>query len=174
MRAMSFLIIIFLSLGCSTQKTNDCQEADWFELGRRDGAMGKTLRFENTNLPLLCSTSSNEEEKKLFNIGRKVGLIQYCRPENAFELGKDGKEYENVCPEETHATFISFFRQGLHVRELQIVNQDIDIKLSILDQQLNTSSVSVKNEMKSQILKLKNLKSQNNRQVENIEGKLKL
>ncbi|MCB9026039.1 MAG: DUF2799 domain-containing protein [Bdellovibrionaceae bacterium] len=171
---MSFFILIFLCIGCSSQKTHDCQEADWFELGRRDGAMGKSQRFVNSELPLLCPSSNKEEEKKLFNIGRKVGLLQYCRPENAFELGKDGKEYENVCPEESHSSFLDFFRQGLQVRELQIVNQDIDNKLSILDQQLKATSPSGKSEMESQILKLKNLKSQNNRQVDNIQDKLKL
>jgi len=174
MRALSFLLITLFLIACTSHNHSDCQEADWFELGRRDGATGKLPRFQNGDIPLLCTNSNKEEQKKLFHIGRNVGLVQFCRPENAFELGKEAKEYDNVCPEDSQMAFLDYYRRGLRVREIQIVNQDIDSKLTSLAQRVKALSSKDKNEMESQILKLKDLKSQNEKLVENIQDSLNL
>ncbi|MCB0356193.1 MAG: DUF2799 domain-containing protein, partial [Bdellovibrionales bacterium] len=110
----------------------------------------------------------------LFDIGRKAGLIDYCKPENAYELGKDGKSYTNVCPPETQTKFLEFFRKGHHVRELQEANQDIDKKVSILQEKIRELTPDNQKNLNTQISTLQNRKARNLRQVENIEKTIDL
>lgn len=174
MRALSSVLFSLFILNCSTSPNMDCQEADWFELGRREGARGQTFKLANSELPVLCPSSNKEEQKKMFVMGRNVGLVEFCQIGNAFELGKEGKNYENVCPEETHYRFLEYFRYGNRVRELQMVNKDIENKLIILSEKLKRKSTTAKMQVEFEILKLKNLKSKNQQQLETIKETLNL
>lgn len=133
MRGMSILLFtLFLSACSTTSNLQVCQEADWYELGRREGVLGKPMIAENTHLPLLCQNSDPEKQRILYDIGRKAGLVDYCKPINAFELGKDAREISNVCPPESQTLFVEFYNKGLQVRNLQDTNQSLDEKINLL------------------------------------------
>ena len=175
MRTLSFILIaLFLGACTTSEKAKVCQEADWYELGRRDGAMGKPMRFEENQLPLLCQNSDQEKQQILFDIGRKAGLVEFCKPQNAYELGKEGKVYTDICPQETQTLFVEFYAKGNQVRELQEANLEIDSKIDVLFQQIRSLATDKKAEVELQISTLKNRKTQNNEEVENIEGALNL
>ena len=79
MRLYIVFIFALLTACTSSQKTEVCQEADWYELGRRGGAMGEEVKFKESNLPILCKSSDPQKYHNMYLNGRNEGLIEFCR-----------------------------------------------------------------------------------------------
>ncbi len=114
---LSFTIIVAFS-GCATLSKNECLEADWFEIGRRDGAMGKprALFQQHRDACLKHSISPNRDA---YYEGRDEGLKFYCTKDNGFKQGRLGRRYQYVCPEELEAEFLAGYVEGKEVREYE-------------------------------------------------------
>ena len=169
---MRYLVILaFLLSACSSVPSEKCQEADWYEIGRRDGALGTPLDQKNLEIPGLCHNSNEKFNEDLYINGRNAGLVEYCQPNNGFELGREGGNYRSVCPPEVEQKFLESYRRGQKVRKLQEANQDIDRKISSLYQQLNqnASAPNDTNAIDSQLLQLRSLKARNNQQMRSLE-----
>ncbi len=140
---MMTVVVVALGLGLtactspSAQKAN-CGERDWFELGRHDGAQGsaddKLQKYTKD-----CRKQGGDIETMYTN-GRNAGLVEYCTPENAFELGRMGIAYMYVCPSTVEPKFLVSYRKGQRARELEIENKKIDSRIDSLSEKLNQSA----------------------------------
>jgi len=163
-----------LIVACSTPpQPKICQEADWYEIGRRAGAKGQAVDQNVLERPGLCKTTSSSEKFEMYMNGRNAGLVEYCKPENGFELGRDGKKYSKVCPPgEASEKFRLYYQKGWRVRKLKEENQDLNHKISDLFDKVNQLETSKRRKLDQELLQLRQIRATNNREMSHIEETL--
>ncbi|MGZ3724133.1 MAG: DUF2799 domain-containing protein, partial [Bdellovibrionales bacterium] len=145
-----------------------CEQVDWYELGRRDGSQG-TPTDRLTAHQKECAKNSNPEWETIYTNGRNAGLVEYCDPKNAYELGRMGVAYYYVCPSTVETPFLASYRQGQKAREIEIQNQKLDDQIDQLGQKLVTSeSSNEKKEINDQIEELKKARAKNDQELSKI------
>lgn len=143
MKQIGLIIALAFALSaCSSANSqkNTCTERDWFELGRHDGAQGSTddklQKYTND-----CRKAAiNADAETMYVNGRNAGLVEYCTPENAFELGRMGIAYMYVCPSTVEPKFLVGYRKGQRARELEIENKKIDGRIDSLSEKVQQSA----------------------------------
>jgi hypothetical protein len=76
---------------------DECRQANWYDLGMRDGMAGETLA-KFTSRREACAEVKVVADSGAYAHGRDLGLRSFCRLENAAPLGARGGSYEGVCP----------------------------------------------------------------------------
>jgi hypothetical protein len=173
-RILSFIpvLIAFSALvGCSTLDSGEkakqsCLERDWYEVGRRDGSQGlvpdRMYRFAKE-----CKGEDKHSDwQTIYTNGRNAGLVEYCDPKNAYDLGRSGTKYESVCPSTVEAAFLKNYDKGMTVRKLEIENQKLTSQLEALNQRLAGAKNTFEQKQLSQEIKsLKAQQSKNDRDL---------
>lgn len=105
--SVKWLVISFATVwlfGCAsvpTLKKEDCQNANWQEVGVLDGKQGadsqKILKHAKT-----CQ-GQNLPNKAAWEEGRQIGLKEYCTKANAYRLGRLGYSLNPVCEDDFEA-----------------------------------------------------------------------
>jgi len=102
--------------GCATLSKNECLEADWFEIGRKDGSMGKPRALFQQHRDACLKHSVNPNRDAYYE-GRDEGLKFYCTKDNGFKQGRLGRKYQYVCPPELEPDFLAGHVEGKEVRQ---------------------------------------------------------
>ncbi len=161
-QTLIFLTLAMALSGCAGRQTvAGCDQRDWFELGRHDGAQGVTDDQLNKH-SRDCRKQIRSDWETMYINGRNAGLVEYCTAENAFELGKMGLAYMFVCPSTVEPQFLSGYRKGQRARELEMENKKLEGKIDNISEKLNTSSNDFeKTRMTTELMQLQARKSQN-------------
>ena len=90
------LLIALLAGGCATIPEDQCARTDWYDLGAKDGRAGYAADrlVEHRKA---CARTRIEPDELRYLQGRKLGIAEYCHPDNAFRDGLAGHEYHGVC-----------------------------------------------------------------------------
>lgn len=169
----SALFFAFNSVSCASKNVDvaTCEQADWYELGRRDGSQG-TPTDRLTQHQKDCAKSFNPDWETVYTNGRNAGLVEYCEPKNAYELGRMGVAYHYVCPSTVEPPFLLSYRKGQDARELEIQNQKLDEQINDTTQKLIQSGDTYeKNELSTALEQLKKLRAKNDRELSKIISK---
>lgn len=113
---LTFSIAVTLTSGCATRTlitAVPCQGLDWFEIGRRDGAIGKPLSGLNQHIEECANGEPPNTD--LYVNGRNAGLVDFCTNQSGFEIGRSGTPYMAVCPEHLEKRFLPGYEQGQRV-----------------------------------------------------------
>ena len=106
-----FFALIILT-GCETGMSEQaCSNADWVTLGYQDGASGSQLSAlydREADCAEFGLVADADDYKK----GRLRGLEAYCDPQNGYDLGVAGGEYNGVCNGFGEASFLEAFDDG--------------------------------------------------------------
>lgn len=109
------LIIVCVSLAiqsCSIMSKKDCLQGNWQQAGYTDATRGNTTsKFENRTKA--CAKHGIESDKQTYLIGYKEGVTQYCRVENAIDVGTRNDDYRGICPADQQAEFLEHYILGL-------------------------------------------------------------
>jgi hypothetical protein len=100
--------------GCETLPEMDaatCAAADWRQLGYQDGATGRSAGHFAIRQQL-CANYGYEANAEAYNAGHGEGIRTFCRPEQAYRLGEEGRSIGAVCPPETQALFADAYNEG--------------------------------------------------------------
>lgn len=114
--------------------------ADWQTLGEKDGLMGRTPDYFSQHLqgcgkitnmsPTVMTTPSAfvANNQQAWETGRQAGLKRYCTPLRAYQLGREGFSYQNVCPQEQMIELLKANDEGLYnyQREQSLLDWDND------------------------------------------------
>lgn len=165
-----------LLTGCTTApvagrtrvEMNLCAGIDWWELGRSDGVLGyPATRIQKHELR--CGTGIRTTELESYMNGRDAGLIDYCSAPTGFAAGKNGAPYLHVCPEHLEKEFFANYESGKRVRQLERETADLETRIdSLVRQVLATQSAS--HPLAPQIEKLKERRSEIDREIDQIES----
>ncbi len=124
---LTFTWAVIIASGCASQRfitATPCKGLDWFEIGRRDGAIGKPVNALNQHIEE-CSTGEPANADLYLN-GRNAGLVDFCTNQSGFEVGRSGTTYMAVCPEHLEKRFLPGYEQGrrvFHQEEQQVTRQ---------------------------------------------------
>lgn len=146
------LMALFLLSACSTTPLAErfsCANSDWYEIGRRDGASGAPPeRWSHYHEK--CGDRIDPQSEDMYRNGRNSGLVEYCTPANAFELGRMHIAYNSVCPPQMEPLFVQAYDKGSHARELDLESKRLSQRIEQLAQKL-TEQRSIASEQKAKI-----------------------
>lgn len=168
------IAVLFLGVaGCSSSTKVEklsCDQKDWYELGRTDGAKGATLdKFSVQKSE--CKAGFDAAWETMYTNGRNAGLVEYCAPENSFELGRMGIAYYYVCPSTMEPEFLTGYRKGQQARDLEIANQKLDAEIDELIAKLtSTPGQYEKRQIASELDDLRKTRAKNERTLGNISN----
>ncbi len=108
---LSITATIALLTSCANQKKLPPPHSNnyWKQLGYNDASQGKLPQ----KLESLKKDLKSSEAKQAYQNGWKSGALYYCTPNRAYELGKHGKTYNKICPEEIAQLFELSYTHGL-------------------------------------------------------------
>ena len=81
----------------------------WQQLGYNDASLGEPQQ----KLPYMRRGLNAVEAKQAYQRGWEAGVLAYCTPNRAYELGTHGKTYNKICPEEIAQLFELSYTRGL-------------------------------------------------------------
>lgn len=163
-----FLLFTLIFAGCAHQAHQPCQEKDWYEIGRQDGAVGVPETHYNQRTAN-CSNPT-AQTKSLYNQGRNAGLVSYCSPINAFELGKSDAKYHKVCPDNLEPDFLRSYHKGRKFIQLQNKNAELGKELRTLDEKISDQNISdqEKSQLSSRAKKIKRELASKKKQIQDL------
>jgi len=122
---------------------------DWQTIGYNDGVAG----YHSDRLAShtkACAKASVTPNYQAWEHGRKLGLQQYCTISNAYNIGRRGRQLNNVCPITMVDTLQSANRKGLDYyaldSELDKDNRLLDTYQSEFDKLENGEMLDFANE----------------------------
>lgn len=96
-RWIGVAMLVAAVTGCATSGLEErCEPTDWYAIGMSDGRAG----YPAERLVLhrkACAKAGVEPDELRYLQGRRDGLADYCRPENAFREGLAGRDYNGGC-----------------------------------------------------------------------------
>lgn len=117
-RAASLLAALLLG-GCATLDRNECLQANWTDLGARDGQSGYAAsRLEEHRSA--CREHGITPDDRSYLAGREQGLRYYCTAESGYREGRRGAGYQRVCPLEAEAVFLPEYERGREIHQLEL------------------------------------------------------
>jgi hypothetical protein len=165
-RSLFTLVLLGVISACAgKQEKASCDQRDWYETGRRDGSQGATLD-RLVGYKKECGNQFNSFSETIYTNGRNSGLVEYCAPENSYELGRVGIAYMYVCPSISEPEFLTGYRRGQAARKLEIENQKLDVEIDMLLAKLNIEQSNyARREMASTLEDLRRARAKNDRDL---------
>lgn len=125
--SLSFIATIALVLsGCATTQgitPQQCQSSNWQNVGYADGLQGRSGAYFGQYTNSCASIVGAMPNRVLWEQGRQQGLKNYCTELNAYKLGREGYDWQPVCPLEGIEKLEEAYSQG---RYYYIRQRDLD------------------------------------------------
>ena len=117
---------LFALSGCATTQSltpEQCQNSNWQEVGYADGIRGRSGAYFGNYTNQCASVVGATPNRVLWEQGRQQGLKNYCTELNAYKLGREGYDWQPVCPLEGIDKLEEAYAQG---RYYYIRQRDLD------------------------------------------------
>ena len=148
---MKKLIAIFLGLalagvfpGCASMSKNQCLQADWYEIGTRDGSLGKPRTLFQSHYDA-CLEYGVHADRQAYYRGRAAGLQSFCTYDNGLAQGKQGKTYRQVCPPGLEPDFLAGFERGKRIFVYANRIAALENQLKTIERQINSRQQELHN-----------------------------
>lgn len=132
-------VIGFVACGpIDSVSPEQCQAGDWAVIGFADGKAGRSEATISRHQDA-CAKVGITPDAAAWTAGHTRGLQQYCTPQNAYSIGRDGTELSNVCRgsivtelNRANAKGLKYHALGREISSLRTRSSDIDTKLFFL------------------------------------------
>ena len=116
---MLWMALALVSLGgCATMSGEECLTSDWAAIGYEDGAQGLAME-RMTQRRKACAKHGVTPNFAAYQDGRDKGLVEYCQPGRAFNVGSNGGRYKGVCRADLEVDFLEAYNAGYHLFTLR-------------------------------------------------------
>lgn len=102
---------------CETMSAGECAAADWRAIGFNDAASGGLDRFPERARS--CANQGFTADGQAYAAGFDDGLVRFCQPANAFNLGRRGGSYAGTCPADLQRNFFAALDDGRRVNQAE-------------------------------------------------------
>ncbi len=144
--------ITLLLQACASISPDECQTADWYNLGYGDGQSGYK-RDRVNDYAQECSKVNIQVNIEQWQQGYEQGNQMYCAPENGYRLGRDGQSYHGVC---FNQQFVQNYNAGKRQYEIDREIQDLKQQIANLKEKLHhEQNDDIKREIRHDIRYLK-------------------
>ena len=103
-----------LTAACAQTAVRDCQRADWFYVGQRDGIVGAPIEIF-ANYDAVCRKADIKADRVAYENGHQAGIQIYCTDANGFRVGRNNMTYHRVCPPDLEKAFLTGRARGLQL-----------------------------------------------------------
>jgi hypothetical protein len=154
------ILILGLVTSCATLSKNECLEANWYEIGRMDGTMGKPRALYQEHYKA-CIEHRVTGDREAYYEGREAGLEDYCTYETGYKQGTLGRAYRYVCPQNAESNFLAGYAKGKEIykykrkiaslenRRLRIERQIKDLEKQMVSSNLSdTQRTKIRSDLK--------------------------
>lgn len=114
LRCLLSIFILSLLTACATLSKNECLEANWFEIGYRDGSMGRSRALYQEHQKA-CVEYRVTADREAYYKGREAGLLSYCTYDTGYKQGSLGRSYNYVCPRDSEPNFLAGYEKGKEI-----------------------------------------------------------
>ena len=114
---LSIISSVYLLSGCATLSKQECTIGDWQTIGYNDGVAG----YHSDRLAShtkACAKAGVAPDYQSWERGRQSGLKQYCTVNNAYNVGRRGRQLNTVCPVANARMLQQANQQGLDYYKL--------------------------------------------------------
>jgi len=122
---------------CASLSKNQCLQANWYEIGNRDGSLGKPRSLFQSHYDA-CLEYGVHADRQAYYRGRAEGLQSYCTYDNGLAQGKLGKSYKQVCPPGLEADFLAGFEKGKRVHAYQSKVAALENRCKSIERQIKS------------------------------------
>ena len=112
--------------GCATTQSltpQQCQASNWQEVGYADGLNGRSGAYFGQYANSCASVGGTMPNRIKWEQGRQQGLKNYCTELTAYKVGREGYDWQPVCPLEGIEKLEEAYSQG---RYYYIRQRDLD------------------------------------------------
>ncbi|MEM7059023.1 MAG: DUF2799 domain-containing protein [Pseudomonadota bacterium] len=125
------ICLLTVSLGAcaslnSEQRLAECQATNWQNFGVNDGRLGVPAT-DRSEIFADCAELGHQVDIAAYQAGRTEGLQLYCTVENGYQVGYEGRRYDNVCPPSSEVDFLQGFNRGREERPAIALSPSIGI-----------------------------------------------
>ncbi|MEW5909417.1 MAG: DUF2799 domain-containing protein [Thermodesulfobacteriota bacterium] len=112
------LSAILAVVSCATLSKEECQTADWYQIGLIDGSKGREYHHIAKHNKA-CSEYGIRPDFDRYSQGRTEGLKHFCTREKGFKEGEKNGADGSVCPPESRNAFMEGYQVGIQVYTLK-------------------------------------------------------
>lgn len=112
--------------GCATTPkitAQQCTQGNWQDIGQRDGIQGRSGAYFGRYIATCPNITATSPARKFWETGRQAGLKTYCTELNAYKLGREGYDWQPVCPVEGIGKLEDAYAEG---RYYYLRQRDLD------------------------------------------------
>ena len=113
--------------GCATLSENECEIADWWLVGQKDGSEGLPIAHLEEHREA-CTEYGVTPDHDAYAKGHRSGLAVYCTRFTGYKVGRSGQPYHGICDGSLAEAFESGLRRGRMIRTLETEAWDIQQK----------------------------------------------
>lgn len=129
-RIFAALAVFAAMSGCASISKNECLNANWEDVGIRDGANGRPEEYliEHSKA---CAKVAVVPDRGAWSHGREQGLERFCVPYRAYQIGEYGGGFDPaICRNFDQDRLVSAYEHGREVNRLgsQLSNIDGEIE----------------------------------------------
>ncbi len=136
------LFFVFVIQGCATLSKSECREADWEIIGLEDASNGHPLNYISEHRKS-CAEHGIKPNLDQYKIGHANGVVLYCTPRKAFDLGSNGRNHQDICPAELRDAFLAAYDDGHEVYTARNALRKADDQIKAANLDLDTLKESI-------------------------------
>ncbi len=121
--------------GCASMSADECRSADWRTVGYEDGRAGSAGRIGDHRKA--CAKVDVAPDLDLYEAGRADGLRKYCIPSKGYEVGRNGRRYNGVCPADLEPAFVEALEDGRVLYRLESAVDDLESEINDIERDLD-------------------------------------
>lgn len=136
--SLKFIAAMIITVGlvsCASLSKNECLQADWFELGYRDGSMGRSRAIFQKHYDA-CLDHSVRADRQAYYKGRDEGLKVFCTEQSGFNKGRAGRSYSYVCPPALEPDFLAGYEKGRALHKYESKVSSLEKRLVTIEKQI--------------------------------------
>lgn len=131
--------------GCAVMNTQECIDANWYDIGIEQGRNGRTASADFLRpYYKACSKADVTPDAEAYEAGRAEGARYFCRAENGFDVGRQGRQYNGVCDADLEAAFLAEFDKGKELYSYEQPIREIEQDISELEDELERKQSTIR------------------------------
>lgn len=127
-KILAMMAAVLVVQGCSSMSGQECAVADWQSVGYEDGVRGSSADRIG-NYRKACAKHGVSPDLQAYREGRAAGLREFCRPDNGYNLGVRGRNYNGVCPADLDEEFFAAYQSGKRLYTLRRAVSSIESQI---------------------------------------------
>ena len=132
-------LAVLMITGCASLSKNECVNANWEDIGIRDGAAGRPEEYLIQH-SMACSKVAVTPDRQAWSKGREQGLERFCVPHRAYQIGEYGGGFDSgICRNFDQDRLVDAYEKGREVNRL-------GGQLSSIDSEIKSINVSLERE----------------------------